>query len=780
MPGQTNHINHLWLKSDMESLCSSRRFYRFKRCRRRCKAKIVKFREMIEQRMKRQEPPLDAIPDEHKPLIAKLVHESDKTLPALSKHIQHELLPEQDDDDDDAASKVLALALPYDVVEQAIKSIASRNNYGLQSLPGGAKVPTGLHIWKWEVVEQLRDWLPKTAREKIENRITERRQAQKDVQVLFESLSEDERNALVGSKHTGKTSLKSRFGMKASDEIVVVESSDHESRSSQQLKNKRVEKVQRTDNDESGQQNGSPGTKGPSRSRKSVDSEKIAKEKERLEKKAAKFEKDMKEKAAQDKSRSLMANFFGKARPQAPVRSSSAAKDPDPSVAGPSSVQSEFQKAFKPFVVKKDAELAPINWFRDARTQTAKGKYRTDGNVIIIDDEEVRNAPEDVQMQDALSYIDVGRSSIQERLWDSFSALPPSIHRPCRRSHRSRLKTYCPHHVRTIIAQLNEAEISGDDAQVRSLLALLRNRSLLPAKVLIFASDARPGYFGTWTRNSHEIGPRAPFARDVAAIDYGYDSGEEWEEEGGEADDVVEDAEEEDGGDEGDSDLDDWLVDDDEVEDPGTPVEDRARSPDGLPSDLPVPPKRKGDDATKQNKKRKIVVPLVPFTKGPCWESTVGRCKYEPFHPYRIELFNDTPFPINPFTFVSTSVEESVKPATGKSASDPLFAVPALPARFINVQPAILSAPGPSSAPVKRTPLMPKTPFPNVHLPLLFARIDSLATTSLHCIVETVHHELQAHRVKKNAIEAKVREIAEKSKERKVWVVKPDARVRGQ
>jgi hypothetical protein len=36
---------------------------------------IVKFREMIEQRLERHEPPLPAIPDEHKPVIAKLAHE---------------------------------------------------------------------------------------------------------------------------------------------------------------------------------------------------------------------------------------------------------------------------------------------------------------------------------------------------------------------------------------------------------------------------------------------------------------------------------------------------------------------------------------------------------------------------------------------------------------------------------------------------------------------------------------------------------------------------------
>jgi hypothetical protein len=37
--------------------------------------------------------------------------------------------------------------------------------------------------------------------------------------------------------------------------------------------------------------------------------------------------------------------------------------------------------------------------------------------------------------------------------------------------------------------------------------------------------------------------------------------------------------------------------------------------------------------------------------------------------------------------------------------------------------------------------------------------------------VESVYQELRAHKVKKNAIEAKVREVAEKSKEKKIWVI---------
>lgn len=243
-----------------------------------------------------------------------------------------------------------------------------------------------------------------------------------------------------------------------------------------------------------------------------------------------------------------------------------------------------------------------------------------------------------------------------ERLHDvltSLSALAlPALPQPaCGREHPP-YKTYHPHPVRALLTQLTEAELLGDDTAVRSLLSLLRDRTRLPAKVLIFHEDARPGYFGTWTRRSKEVGPRTPFKKDVVAVDYTCDSADEWEgeEEGGEADDVVEGDEEEveEAGD--DSDLDGWLVDDDD--EPGTPIDEREGSPDFFGVDLPpLLPKRKARDIDsgakdkdkekeKTSKKRKVVVPLVPFTKGPCWETVLGRCEYEPFNGYRIHLFN--------------------------------------------------------------------------------------------------------------------------------------------
>ena len=192
------------------------------------------------------------------------------------------------------------------------------------------------------------------------------------------------------------------------------------------------------------------------------------------------------------------------------------------------------------------------------------------------------------------------------------------------------------------MSQLSEAEIGQNDDLVRAIVGKLRDRTLLPAKALSFHTDARPGYFGTWTRSSRLIGPRTPLAKDTLAFDYAYDSGEEWEDEPvGDVDDVVDGGEEEEGdSDEQDSDLESWLVDDDN--EPAILIDDKNSPPPLLDLTIAAPMlKRKADDAEKKSgKKRKVVLPLTPFAKGPVWEPTIGQCNYEPFNPYRIQLFN--------------------------------------------------------------------------------------------------------------------------------------------
>lgn len=100
------------------------------------------------------------------------VSHSDKTLTILTKHIHHELLPTLDEEDGGLVSAV-ASALPLTSVEEAIKAVLVRNNYGVEA-PTGVKLPTALCVWRWEVRAQYMDWLPKNCREKAEARLAER------------------------------------------------------------------------------------------------------------------------------------------------------------------------------------------------------------------------------------------------------------------------------------------------------------------------------------------------------------------------------------------------------------------------------------------------------------------------------------------------------------------------------------------------------------------------------------------------------------------------------
>lgn len=158
-----------------------------------CRSEIVKFREMLEERLASKQPPLTTVPDEYRPVIVKLVHEryaltiqpgpsarsdrvthSDKTLQALCKHVQQELSPAVDEDEEEDST--IPAVLPLETVESAIQTVARRVNYGLDAPEAGGKVPAAWLLWRWEVTDQYREWLPKAAKEKVDNRLRERQQ----------------------------------------------------------------------------------------------------------------------------------------------------------------------------------------------------------------------------------------------------------------------------------------------------------------------------------------------------------------------------------------------------------------------------------------------------------------------------------------------------------------------------------------------------------------------------------------------------------------------------
>lgn len=134
------------------------------------------------------------------------------------------------------------------------------------------------------------------------------------------------------------------------------------------------------------------------------------KEKERQERKAAKTEKEMKAKNAENKSRNLITNFFSK--PKAPATSIVKVGE---SSTGRSRPQTDFERTFKPFLLKKGSTLASLNWFREPGTRKGKGMAsNSDPRTIVIDLEEGTEMDNDVVMLDtAKPSSDIGTMTPQ-------------------------------------------------------------------------------------------------------------------------------------------------------------------------------------------------------------------------------------------------------------------------------------------------------------------------------------------------------------------------------
>lgn len=208
---------------------------------------------------------------------------------------------------------------------------------------------------------------------------------------------------------------------------------------------------------------------------------------------------------------------------------------------------------------------------------------------------------------------------------------------------------------RKVVQELAECDMAGDVEGSRSWRALLGNRQKLAIKVFKFAEDVRPGYVGTWTKQTRSVRPRKPFGKDTCLLNYEYDSEGDWEEEEEEGEDLEEEEDEEgEAMSEVDSEDGGWLVDDDE------PVEGEGDESMELDDDImfvgatgelaAVSEARrkkaleKKRSATKEGaKKRKLVGPLVPIVKGPLWEKELGQVESETLQPFRIQFLNGAP-----------------------------------------------------------------------------------------------------------------------------------------
>ena len=123
-------------------------------------------------------------------------------------------------------------------------------------------------------------------------------------------------------------------------------------------------------------------------------------EKERLEKKLVRAEREQKDREVQNKSQSIMTKFFAKPKASSPAKVA---------VAGPSKLPTDFERTFKPFVLGKNKVLAPTNWFLAAKRR--KTSCHSNGTEVILIDGD--DKVEDDKMQDLHSSEELNNMSPQ-------------------------------------------------------------------------------------------------------------------------------------------------------------------------------------------------------------------------------------------------------------------------------------------------------------------------------------------------------------------------------
>lgn len=675
---------------------------------------------------KSQAGPLKEVPRQYDETIARLTQESDKSLADLAKFIKSKVLPTDADSQRSNSEGESEEILPLSVIETAIERVAERTNYGLGASDVASSshktataedIPAPLQLWRWEVRDTSL-LQPERVAEMLKRR-EERKAARQKALELFNALAPAQQQELLSSKKKSKpTKAQKTQSVAASNSTTAIRESTPDkqqpthvvarTKSTSTSPTKPASEadskadsgviiVDDDDDDEADDEaaGGSNGTSpSASRRRKSADSiaspsqanqvkpkkrakletltpqqiaERERREQEKEEKRKAKEAKDVKkqkELEAKKKSASLFTGFFNK-KPATTAAPASPTKQGIAAASGPSPTAAQTSVFERTFIQTAYKDLAPLN------------RFNRDADLGLLDQ--------------VLSSSEAA---------DSPSHLLSKITKASGRQRRSRPQRkrgiHPPVNVRETMRLVAESDLMvGDNAdeQVRKALQNLKDRRKVPLKLLQFATDLRPGWFGTWTRPSNLISGRKPLRQDPVALDYNYDSEAEWvdgdgEDRGEEVGDDNDDADDAGSADGDDSEMDDWLVDDlEEVEGDGpaddgdamsdiievdsagrpmSPSHDRSNSRGGSPTRSPAnPPKRrrmllpglanKKKAMAKQKRvknSRRFTQKLVPVTIGPHWQEEIGQAAHPTFAGYEIEFLNGAYPGLDPFTFV--------------------------------------------------------------------------------------------------------------------------------
>ncbi|KAK4058773.1 hypothetical protein OIO90_000219 [Microbotryomycetes sp. JL221] len=629
---------------------------------------------------------IDEYPERHRGLVALAIFESTQTLAGLTTSVKNHLIEiangamitEEDSQEAEANAPIKAL----------VQQIATRQNYGLDKsdlpadlLEEGSDVPSSLQLWFWEINDL--DLLPVDCRVKAQKRQMERDEMKTAAVALFNGLPDEEKRQLLSGTSSKSKSGKTTDKATASDSGIKASTSSKkkvktaeqlaEEAEKQKLKEERLkakEERAKAKAEKEAEKEAERDVKDAEKEAKKAAKEQATKEKEakaaeREEKRAKKAAEtaDKEEKAKQKektlkKQANLMSGFFIKqsTTPEAePVVKKSGASD--------------FHKVFLPFHVRSGVKVAPINRFSKAR----KAK---DKQPIVVE----INSQDDLTLErkylciSRVGTVQLTRRRLPFQQSDSLKSFLQDVPKdriPPRRPE-------APLSVRSLVAAVQEAQLTGNDWS--GYMKDLQNPKKTRIKLIKFHVDHRPGYIGTWTKTSKLIGPRTPFERDEALLNYDVDSEEEWEADDPDAEDLGSDG---DKSDEDGSDAlsDDWLCEDDEVEFEEGYTEEGDIAAAALNATGPVDEtadarkriidRERKSKAIKDGSKKKAAGPLVQVVKGPAYENRIGQCTYQPFSSMRVQLLNDASFGLDPLRFISkpfASVASQSKPVVAAAS----------------------------------------------------------------------------------------------------------------
>ncbi|KAG9294574.1 hypothetical protein G9A89_008053 [Geosiphon pyriformis] len=387
------------------------------------------------------------------------------------------------------------------------------------------------------------------------------------------------------------------------------------------------------------------------------------------EKKKKEEEKKKKEEEKKKKGEALskmhLKNFFSPISKQYSKEDKNAIYN-DPQIAS-------FYGHFKPFFVKQNVKMAPINRFQHP---VSDNFHELVTEIHLYNDHRVegpQNASRLPQKKDdPKSYLEeflsnVNSTLLKKRGTQNMMSIKElwqqRVERPEPASEIDMDTEFC--NSATISLDDHQGVLGNDDRNHTegSIISdfsmgdpfdVLKDPNKIKMKFLKFGEDYRPAYYGTWSKISKRITSRRPFAQDNDLFNYEYDSTAEWEEdeEGEELksedddDDDFEDKDfqaQSDAELSSDSDQESWLVPEGYLsEDEGVPESDMISAESTLSKHL----NKKGNKEFQ--KKAKIVQPLKPIVVGPVFEQIFGD-KQHPLAQYGIQILTESPLPIDPF-----------------------------------------------------------------------------------------------------------------------------------